>query len=124
MSAPGAQPAANGKRPAVSALKPSEMINLIDALDPDLYLDDHSPANPSAAGSTLIPAEAHTAPLRSPRKSVHGSLGYLSGRIFEFTSPTTSPRSPTGMRHSDSDGLVPFLTLEKIVERVTLNPGM
>lgn len=123
MSAQGAQVDANGKRLAVSALKPSEMINLMDVLDPDLYLDDRSPAYSSAAGSTLVPEEARSAPLQSPRKSVHGSLGYLSGRVFEFSSPTTSPRSPTGMRHSESDGSISYMTLEKIVERVTLNPG-
>lgn len=123
MSAPGALPDASGKRPVVSALKPSEMINLIDVLDPGLYLDDHTPGNPSAAGSPFVPAEAHTTPLRSPRKSIHGSLGYLSGKVFEFSSPTTSPRSPTSQRNSEADGSASLMSLERIIERVTLNPG-
>lgn len=126
MSGPSGQAAFNIKAVPSQAPKPRTMINLIEVLDPDFYSEEQDVGTPMqrlSAISLLNLPPRNDITISSPRKSVQGTLGYLSGRTFDFEASSGSPSASSSIKYSEIDGSIEVISLEMLIIRVTLNPG-
>lgn len=102
------------------------MINWSEEIDLNLFVFDAPPGTPQTLTSPA-PATTNAAPAESPTDSgpsdSQGSLGFSSGRLFDFDTSPGDLSSYNTVKLSDIDGSIELISIERVIERVTLNPG-